>query len=133
MNTSSFSLGVTRNFCSFQVTHVSVGWNPILKQNLLKPANRGSGENALFMSLDFPVLNIVESVKLPFNSKVPKLPLQKLLPTKFRRSRVPTQDSLLRLILKVSALSWVKARFWNRKIVFSRSTNTSPVHLFYLS
>ena len=47
--------------------------------------------------------------------------------TIFWRSGVPTRDSLSRRILKVCALSWVEARFWNHKIVFTRSTNTSPV------
>ena len=47
--------------------------------------------------------------------------------SKFRQSGVPTRDSLSRRILKVCALSRVKAWFWNRKIVFSRSMNTSPV------
>ena len=49
------------------------------------------------------------------------------LPCKFRRSGVPTQDSFSRRILKVCVLSRVEARFWNPKIVFIRSMNTSPV------
>ena len=47
--------------------------------------------------------------------------------TKFWRIRVPTRDSFSSRVLKVCNLSRVEARYWKPKIVFSRSTNTSPV------
>ena len=46
---------------------------------------------------------------------------------KFRRIGVPTQDSFSRRILKTSNLGRVEAQYLKQKIVFSRSTNTSPV------
>ena len=49
------------------------------------------------------------------------------LNTKFRRIGVPTRDSFSRRILKASNLGRVEARYLKPKIVFSRSTNTSPV------
>ena len=47
--------------------------------------------------------------------------------TKFRRMGVPTRDSFLSRVLKVGNLSQVEAQYWKPKIVFSQSTNTSPV------
>ena len=46
---------------------------------------------------------------------------------KFRRIGVPTQDSFSCGVVKVCNLSRVEARYWKPKIVFSCSTNTSPV------
>ena len=57
------------------------------------------------------------------NANSPKLPQQ----TKFRRIGVPTRDSFSRQILKASNPGRVEARYLKSKIVFSRSTNTSPV------
>ena len=51
----------------------------------------------------------------------------RLLSSKYRRIGVPIRHSPSRRISKVCALSQVEARFWNPKIVFTRSTNTSPV------
>ena len=47
--------------------------------------------------------------------------------TKFRRIGVPTLDLFSSRILKVCNLSRGKAQYGKPKIVFSRSTNTSPV------
>ena len=47
--------------------------------------------------------------------------------SKFRRSRVPTRDLLLRQILKVYALGWVEAQYLKDQIVFRWSTNISPI------
>ena len=46
---------------------------------------------------------------------------------KFWRIRVPTLDSFSSRVLKVCNLSRVEARYLKPKIVFSRSTITSPV------
>ena len=46
---------------------------------------------------------------------------------KYRRIGVPMRHSPSRRISKVCALSRVEAWFWNPKIVFTRSTDTSPV------
>ena len=53
--------------------------------------------------------------------------VSKLLFSKFRRIGVPTRDSFSRRILKACNLGRVEARYLKPKIVFSRSTNTSPV------
>ena len=47
--------------------------------------------------------------------------------SKFWQIRVPTRDLLSRRILKVCNLGRVEAWYSKPKIVFSRSTNTSPV------
>ena len=52
--------------------------------------------------------------------------LNKSIDIKFWRIRVPTRDSFSRRILKASNLRRVEAWYLKPKIVFSRSTNTSP-------
>ena len=47
--------------------------------------------------------------------------------SKFQWIGVPTRDSFSRRILKASNLGRVEARYLKPKIVFSQSTNTSPV------
>ena len=46
---------------------------------------------------------------------------------KFRQIGVLTRDSFSSWVLKVCNLGRVEARYWKPKIVFSQSTNTSPV------
>ena len=46
---------------------------------------------------------------------------------KFRRIGVPTRDLFLSRVLKVCNLGQVEAQYWKPKIMFSLSTNTSPV------
>ena len=65
-----------------------------------------------------------------FCQAVPAAPPVKMVSskqTKFRRIRVPTRDSFSRWILKVCKLGRGEAQYWKPKIVFSGSTNTSPV------
>ena len=47
--------------------------------------------------------------------------------TKYRRIRVLIRHSPSRRISRVCALNQVEAQFWNPKIVFTPSANTSPV------
>ena len=53
--------------------------------------------------------------------------LLKTISTKFWQIGVPTRDSFSSCLFKVCNLGRVEARYWKPKIVFSRSTNTSPV------
>ena len=47
--------------------------------------------------------------------------------TKLRQIGIPTRDSFSRRILKACNIGWVEALYLKPKIVFSRSTNASPV------
>ena len=50
-----------------------------------------------------------------------------IIETKFWQIGVPTRVSFSSRVIKVCNLSQVEALYWNPKIVFSRSTITSPV------